>query len=48
MIPVNQIHEFKNHPFKVLDDEDMRKTVDSIREYGVVILILSFPEKGWE
>lgn len=40
MIPVNQIHEFKNHPFKVLDDEDMRKTVDSIREYGVLVPVI--------
>lgn len=30
MVPVKQIHEFKNHPFKVLDDEDMKKTIDSI------------------
>lgn len=36
-IPVKQIHELKNHPFKVLDDEDMRKTVDSIREYGMLL-----------
>ena len=39
-IPVNQIHEFRNHPFKVLDDEDMRKMVDSIREYGVLVPVM--------
>ena len=37
MMPVDKIQEFKNHPFKVANDEDMQKTVDSIREYGVLI-----------
>lgn len=48
MIPVNQIHEFKNHPFKVLDDEDMRKTVDSIREYGVLVPVRIRPDGNGE
>lgn len=48
MIPVNQIHEFKNHPFKVLDDEDMRKTVDSIREYGVLVPVIIRPDGNGE
>lgn len=48
MIPVNQIHEFKNHPFKVLDDEDMRKTVDSIREYGVLVPVIIRPNGNGE
>ena len=35
-IPVKQIHEFKDHPFKVQDDEDMRKTADRYtRIWGV-------------
>ena len=37
MMPVDKIQEFKNHPFKVANDEDMQKTVDSIREYGVLV-----------
>ena len=48
MIPVNQIHEFKNHPFKVLDDEDMKKTVDSIREYGVLVPVIIRPDGNGE
>ena len=48
MIPVNQIHEFKNHPFKVLDDEDMRKTVDSIIEYGVLVPVIIRPDGNGE
>ncbi|MDD6230963.1 MAG: ParB/RepB/Spo0J family partition protein [Lactimicrobium massiliense] len=37
MVKLDKIHSFKNHPFKVVDDEDMRKTADSIREYGVLV-----------
>lgn len=37
MVSLEKIHPFKNHPFKVVDDEDMRKTADSIREYGVLV-----------
>ncbi|MGM9919222.1 MAG: ParB N-terminal domain-containing protein, partial [Lactimicrobium massiliense] len=37
MVKLDKIHPFKNHPFKVVDDEDMRKTADSIREYGVLV-----------
>ncbi len=44
MIPIDRIHEFKDHPFKVLDDEDMRKTVDSIREYGVLVPVIIRPD----
>jgi len=47
-IPVNQIHEFRNHPFKVLDDEDMRKMVDSIREYGVLVPVIIRPDGDGE
>ena len=47
-IPVNMIHEFRNHPFKVVDDEDMRKTVDSIREYGVLVPVIIRPEGNGE
>ena len=37
MVKLDKIHSFKNHPFKVVDDDDMRKTADSIREYGVLV-----------
>ena len=47
-IPVKQIHEFKNHPFKVQDDEDMRKTADSIREYGVLVPVIVRPDGNGE
>lgn len=47
-IPVKLIHEFRNHPFKVLEDEDMRKTVDSIREYGVLVPVIIRPDGNGE
>ena len=34
-IPLSQLHSFKNHPFKVRDDEAMMDTAESIRQYGV-------------
>ena len=37
MMSLEKIHPFKNHPFKVVDDEDMRKTADSILKYGVLV-----------
>ena len=44
MLPVDQIHEFKNHPFKVVEDDDMRKTAASIREYGVMSPVIVRPD----
>ena len=35
-VPLSQLHPFKNHPFKVLDDEKMQETVDSVKQYGVM------------
>ena len=35
-VPLNDLHEFKGHPFQVRDDEEMDKLVESIREYGVL------------
>jgi ParB family chromosome partitioning protein len=37
MMDLEKIHLFKNHPFKVVDDEEMRKTADSIKKYGVLV-----------
>lgn len=36
-LPLSQLHPFKNHPFRVLDDEKMEETVESIRQYGVLV-----------
>ena len=35
-IPLDQIDDFPNHPFKVRDDEDMEALIDSIREHGII------------
>lgn len=36
-IPLTELHEFKNHPFHVLDDEKMDETVESVKKYGVLV-----------
>ena len=48
MMNLEKIHPFKNHPFKVADDEDMRKTADSIREYGVLVPAIVRPMENGE
>lgn len=35
-VPLSEMHYFKNHPFKVLDDEKMLDTIESIKQYGVL------------
>ena len=47
-VPVDKIHEFRNHPFRVVEDEDMKKTVDSIREYGVLVPVIIRPDGNGE
>ena len=49
-IPLSELHPFKNHPFKVKDDESMMETVDSIRQYGVLVPAIARPdpEGGYE
>ncbi len=49
-LAIADLHEFKNHPFKVLDDEKMQETVDSIREHGVLMPGICRPraEGGYE
>ena len=49
-IPLSELHPFRNHPFKVLDDEKMQDTADSIREYGVLVPAIARPreEGGYE
>ena len=50
MIPLEQLHDFTGHPFKVLDDQKMEETVESIRQYGVLNPALARPrtEGGYE
>ena len=43
-LPLDKLVPFPNHPFKVLDDEKMQETVDSIKEYGVLVPILVRPK----
>ena len=42
-IRLTELHPFKNHPFKVRDDEEMEKTVESVREYGVLTPAIARP-----
>ena len=43
ILPVNELVPFKDHPFKILDDEDMHKLVESIKEYGVYTPLMARP-----
>ena len=49
-IPLSELHPFKNHPFKVKDDEAMLETADSVRQYGVLVPAIARPdpEGGYE
>ena len=49
-IPLCELHEFRGHPFKVLDDEKMQETVESIKNYGVLMPGIARPraEGGYE
>lgn len=49
-VPLELFHPFPNHPFKVLDDEKMQDTVQSISEFGVLVPVLARPrpEGGYE
>ena len=49
-IPIDALHPFTNHPFKVLDDEAMTRTVESIAQYGVLAPLIARPrpEGGYE
>ena len=44
--PLADLHEFKDHPFKVLDDEKMEETTESIRLYGVLVPGIARPRTG--
>lgn len=49
-IPLIELHPFKDHPFKVIDDDHMRETAESIKEYGVIMPAIARPraEGGYE
>ena len=49
-IPLSELHPFEGHPFRVADDEDMEKTVESIKEYGVLTpaIVRPDPYGGYE
>ena len=44
--PIIELYEFKDHPFKVLDDEKMEETTESIRQYGVLFPGIARPRAG--
>ena len=49
-IPIGELFPFKNHPFKVLDDDSMSDTVESVKQYGVLAPLIARPrpESGYE
>lgn len=49
-LPLDSLHPFRNHPFKVVDDEAMQRTVESVARYGVLapIIARSKPDGGYE
>ena len=49
-LPLTELHPFPNHPFKVLEDEAMQRTVESIAQYGVLapLIVRPCPEGGYE
>ena len=46
LLPLSELHDFPNHPFKVRDDEAMQETAESIRQYGVLIPAIVRPREG--
>lgn len=49
-VPLEELHTFANHPFRVMDDESMEEMVESIKEYGVLVPAIARPraEGGYE
>ena len=50
ILPLTELHPFRNHPFQVRDDDEMNKMVDSVKEYGVMTPAIVRPRKygGYE
>ena len=52
-VPLNcpsQLHSYKGHPFRVLDDEKMQETVESVKKYGILVpgIVRPHPDGGYE
>ena len=49
-IPLSELHPFEGHPFRVVDDEDMMKTIESVRDFGVLTpaIVRPDPDGGYE
>lgn len=49
-VPLSQLHTFRGHPFRVLDDEKMQETVESVKQYGVLMpgIVRPYPAGGYE
>ncbi len=49
-VPLSELHTFKDHPFRVLDDEKMQETVESVKQYGVLTpgIVRPHPQSGYE
>ena len=49
-VPIRELHPFKGHPFRVLDDEKMQETVESVKKYGILVpgIVRSCPGGGYE
>lgn len=49
-IPLSELHPFKDHPFRVVDDDRMMETVESVKEYGVLVAAIARPleDGGYE
>lgn len=45
-IPLAELHPFKDHPFKVKDDDAMMDTAESIKQYGVLVPAIARPDPG--
>ena len=45
LLPLSELHDFPNHPFKVRDDEAMQETAESIRQYGVLVPAIVRPRE---
>lgn len=44
-LPLSELHDFPNHPFKVRDDDAMQETAESIRQYGVLVPAIVRPRE---
>ena len=50
MIPLSELHPFEGHPLRVVDDEEMQKTVESVKQYGILTPAIARPnpDGGYE